>query len=292
MNCEIESLTLIFETDASEYFSMTYWSDNLRICGFLGRPKGNIPRPAILYNRGGSRKTGILSGPELVPYVEAGYIVAASQYRGNAGSEGNDEFGGSDVNDVLNLLALLLTFDTVDKERVAMVGISRGGMMSYIALKQLSLRNIEPIKAAATVGGISEVGQWLEDCKVMLPLCTSLIGSSPDESPVPYQLRSAVYWPELIAPPLLLQHGEADGKVSLQQSQHLFHLLSNKGKNVKIITYPGDDHALTANHGGLYAILNWFAEQGCAPNQKFFPEDHRQKVASVQCAWNSKYPRK
>ncbi len=122
---------MLFETEASVYFALTCWSDGLRVHGFLGRPKGDKTRPAIIYNRGGSRKTGILAGPELIPYVEAGYIVdTASQYRGNAGSEGKEEFGGSDVNDVLHLLALLNKQPYVDSERLGMVGISRGGMMT------------------------------------------------------------------------------------------------------------------------------------------------------------------
>jgi len=43
----------------------------------------------------------------MVPYVEAGYVTVGSQYRGGGGSEGTDAFGGADVEDVLNLVALL-----------------------------------------------------------------------------------------------------------------------------------------------------------------------------------------
>ena len=32
------------------------------------------------------------------------YVVVGSHYRGNKGSEGKEEFGGSDVNDVINLI--------------------------------------------------------------------------------------------------------------------------------------------------------------------------------------------
>ena len=43
----------------------------------------------------------------LSPFADWGYVVVASQYRGAAGSEGKDESGGADVNDVLNLFPLL-----------------------------------------------------------------------------------------------------------------------------------------------------------------------------------------
>jgi len=87
-NGAIESMTLITATENSEYYTLTYWSDGLRVTGFFGRPKGEGVYPAIIYNRGGCREYGALQGWEIVPLVEAGYVAVASQYRGNAGSEG------------------------------------------------------------------------------------------------------------------------------------------------------------------------------------------------------------
>ena len=43
-------------------------------------------------------------------------MVVASQYRGNAGGEGKEEFGGKDVNDVLNLLPLLESLPKADEK--------------------------------------------------------------------------------------------------------------------------------------------------------------------------------
>lgn len=90
--------------------------------GFLGHPKGNGLYPAIIYNRGGYGEYGVLEGWEVALFVEAGYVAVASQYRGNAGSEGKEQFGGRDVNDVLNLVPLLKQFPYVDPERIGMMG--------------------------------------------------------------------------------------------------------------------------------------------------------------------------
>ncbi len=50
------------------------------------------------------------------------------------GGEGREEFGGADVDDVLNLIPLLGSFPQADTSRIGMYGRSRGGMMTYIAL--------------------------------------------------------------------------------------------------------------------------------------------------------------
>ena len=55
-----------------------------------------------------------------------GYVVAASQYRGNLYSEGRDEYGGQDVDDILNLIAKVKKLSYVDRENIFMIGFSRG----------------------------------------------------------------------------------------------------------------------------------------------------------------------
>jgi uncharacterized protein (DUF952 family) len=52
----IVSMTLIHVTNSSEYYSITYMSDGLRVNGFLGRPRAEGVHPAIIYNRGGFRE--------------------------------------------------------------------------------------------------------------------------------------------------------------------------------------------------------------------------------------------
>jgi hypothetical protein len=39
-------------------------------------------------------------------------VVVASQYRGNGGGEGHEEFGGAEVHDILNLIPLAKSLGT------------------------------------------------------------------------------------------------------------------------------------------------------------------------------------
>src|SRR5205085_227048 len=65
--------------------------------------------PLIIYSRGGNREFGKLTAWSRLgfyTYVSNGFVVLASQYRGNDGGEGREEYGGADVRDVLNLIPL------------------------------------------------------------------------------------------------------------------------------------------------------------------------------------------
>lgn len=136
---------------------LVYSSDGHRVVAFLLRPRSTPGRrhPAIIYNRGGNRDFGALDLPSLLDLsglVEHGYVVVASQYRGVDGGDGQEEFGGADVDDVLNLLPLLGRQRDVDTTRIGMMGWSRGGMMTYLALART-----DRIVAAAVGAGLADL---------------------------------------------------------------------------------------------------------------------------------------
>jgi len=73
----------------------------------MAKPKETGNYPCVIYNRGGNRDFGGLlvahGAITLGKLAKEGYVVIASQYRGNGGSEGQEEFGGKDVNDLFIL---------------------------------------------------------------------------------------------------------------------------------------------------------------------------------------------
>ena len=87
---------------------ITYLSDGLKVKGYIAYPVNQSKKyPCIIWNRGGIANKGAIdsfTARGLFGQIASwGYVVLASQYRGNAGGEGKDEFGGEDVNDVINL---------------------------------------------------------------------------------------------------------------------------------------------------------------------------------------------
>ena len=121
-----------------DFFEITYLSNSKKIKGFVALPKNTkIKLPIIIYNRGGSKEFAKIDSEQLTGYIASlalgGFIVVASQYSGNGGSEGKDERGGVELEDVLVLREVASEVEHADTENVFMVGVSRGGMMAYLA---------------------------------------------------------------------------------------------------------------------------------------------------------------
>ena len=134
----------------------------MKINGFLVKPKKKGKYPCVIYNRGGNRSFGSLKiahgAIALGRIAKEGYVVIASQYRGNGRSEGKEEFGGKDVNDITILTEVLKEIEVADANKIGMYGWSRGGMMTYIALTKT-----DKIKAAVVGGAVSDNFSSIKD---------------------------------------------------------------------------------------------------------------------------------
>jgi len=238
-----------------------YWSDGLRVAGFLWKPKNvsGAPRPLVIYNRGGNRDFGAVSPWSwfgFLPFLEKGFVVLASQYRGNAGGEGREEFGGSDVHDVLNLLPLAKSLGYVDMNNIFLLGASRGGMMTYLALKEGM-----KVNAAATIGGLADVVASSKERPELAEHVYKELMPGYDTHPEEVmRQRSAVNWPERINVPLLILHGGADWRADpASQALALARRLQEQHKTYQLIIYAEDNHGLLFNRlDSEKRIIDWF----------------------------------
>lgn len=237
-----------------------YLSDNLEVVGFLVKPKNIDGKlPVIIYNRGGNRELGVTSdssaGKYFVKIASEGYVVLASQYRGNDGGEGREEFGGSDLNDVLNLIEIAKDLPYVNKEKIFMFGESRGGMMTYIAC-----RKSDDIKAAAVIGAPSDLIQvYNEREQQMKDVLSTLIGGTPEKKEEEYIKRSAYYWADEVNVPMLILHGSRDWRAQVSQAEKMGEKLKRYGKDYKLIIYPNEDHNISNKRTEIHdEIFKWF----------------------------------
>ena len=225
---------------------ITYLSDGLKVVGYLAEPRTPGPHPCVIFNRGGNREFGKLSDPQLLRFVvnmaSWGYVVAASQYRGNDGGEGQEEFGGADVNDVLNLLPVLAQLPTADTSRVGMVGGSRGGLMTYLALTRTTR-----IKAAVVLAGMADAFRSVAERPVMgTDVMAELIPGYATDPDSVLATRSPVRWAEGLCPttPILLLHGTADWRVSPLDALDMADALYAAKHPFRLLMLEGGDHGL------------------------------------------------
>jgi dipeptidyl aminopeptidase/acylaminoacyl peptidase len=229
-----------------ECLRIRYLSDGLQVVGFIWKPKrtAGLRLPLILFNRGGNRELG-----KLTPwyrfgfhyFLSQGFVVIASQYRGNDGGEGQEEFGGADVSDVLNLLTLARRLGYVDMKNVFLLGESRGGFMAWLALKHGL-----PANAAAVIGASADLVAFARQRPEVVDIALRRLIPDYDEERL--RERSALYWPDKLNAPLLIMQGGADWRVDIaSQTLPLVQKLQELRKTYELVIYAEDDHALSLN---------------------------------------------
>ena len=224
--------------------AITYMSDGLRITGMIAQPGGPGPFPAIIINRGGNREFGVLDAPTFASFaaefVQAGYVVVGSNYRGNGGGEGREEFGGADVDDVLALIPLLRAEPKVDGKRIGIYGSSRGGLMTYLALART-----DAFKAAVVESGLSDSFQIVKDRPAMeTGVYRELIPDFAKHRDEALRARSPVLWADKLprTTPILVLHGTADRRVAPQDAFAMSHALLDAKVPFRLVMFEGGDH--------------------------------------------------
>jgi dipeptidyl aminopeptidase/acylaminoacyl peptidase len=240
---------------------ITYMSDGLKVTAYLVYPVIERKHPCIIYNRGGNREFGSITKTKLAFMLAKishhGYIVIGSQYRGNDGGEGREEFGGKDVKDVLNLIPLLKKLENADGSKIGIFGWSRGGMMTYLALTKNS-----EFKAAVVGGGIADLSMMKNNRPDMEKFVYSELMPDYDESKDSLLFeRSAVNHVKKFPKetPILLLHGTADWRVKPVQSIRLAELFLKERIPFRLVLFEGGDHGLTEfSYEVDNMIINWF----------------------------------
>ncbi len=243
---------------------ITYRSDGLRIKGYVAYPKEAGRYPVILWNRGGLDDRGALDNLTahliLSSTAQWGYVVIGSEYRGNMGSEGVEDWGGKDADDALNLLNFASEFDRADTSRTAIEGASRGGMTTYRILAR-----DHRFRCAVIHAGIADLFGMIEAREEFARFIDKLFGDlPPEERTRALAQRSALYLADRFSKtcPILLLHGTADRTVPRSQSELLAKELERLEIPHELVLLEGGGHV--ALKDGSYREIDrhrkqWFA---------------------------------
>lgn len=241
---------------------ITYLSDGLKVTGYIAYPKDDTQKyPCIIWCRGGIGNAGAIDKfaargiyGQLASW---GYCVLASQYRGNDGGEGHDDFGGDDVNDVLNLIRLADEIPQANKDVWGIEGWSRGGMMTYLTLTRTNI-----FKAAIVLGGIANLRCNSDESKFMRELYEHTLGRyDQEEFKINCNSRSIINFPEKLSKttPMLIIHGNADNRVLPHDSLDLSYKLLDLKIPYRLVMLEGGDHFLKSHRKEVDEMRkNWF----------------------------------
>mgnify|MGYP006296534701 FL=1 len=247
-----------------------YESDGLLVEGVMLRPRSDAAEnrrlPVVVYNRGGNPRSGLLVyghiHSKMMPLAELGYIVIASQYRGGRAWSNSvsavaelDQFGGDDVHDVKNLMPIINGMPDADSGRIAMYGASRGGMMSYLAA-----RDMPQLKALIVEAGVADLEASLTQRPEMENVFVKLIPNYATEKSRQLRARSVLHWLDELPGglPILLLHGDQDARAEVEQSLLLAKALAARDQPHRLVVYPGADHGLQPHRAAADAeIAAW-----------------------------------
>ena len=239
---------------------LRYISGELEVVAYLYRARvsDGASAPTVIYNRGGWVSPG---NPHTLlttfnRLAEAGFTVIAPYLRGSAGAEGHDALGGADLGDIRVAIELGLEMGLVDPDRIYMYGESRGGMMTYFAL-----RDDFPIRAAAVFGATANLEQlYLENKDLYDPILKVIWPDVETRWEEIVEQRSATAWADSLTDvPLLIMHGAQDGSVAVHHAIDLFELLLPLEAEVDLWIAAGEGHRIAGRAEERDArAIRWF----------------------------------
>jgi len=240
----------------------SYDSDQQQVDAWALWPKQPGRYPVIIYNRGGSAAFGRLELldvlRQLSPLADQGFLVLASQYRGSRPGESQDEFGGADLTDIHRLITLAQQHPQADPNQIFMYGVSRGGLMTLLAAKQLA-----PLKAIAVTAAPTDLPAELKRRPEFELIFRSRIPDYLQHREQALQQRSAWYWYQQLPAnlPILFMQGELDDRVSPALSQRFVEQLTRLQRPVKYVELAGADHLLTRHkEQERQLVVDWFRQ--------------------------------
>lgn len=243
------------------YYVFTYPSDGLTIKAFVSIPVGVTNPPLIVLVRGGNREFGIPHPGQLSAYP--GYALVATTNRGGV-SDGKDEFGGNDVNDLKNLIDYLPTLEqkvhvTFHPDKTYMVGASRGGMQLFLALGRYPELQ-QKIKKVASISGLLNMKFAIDERKDFRDMLTQF-GYQPGKKGEAWiAKRQPLNYVNKLSKdlPIMIAQGSADTRVCVREGYDMLEALHKNGNTVTYVEIEGGDHVLNNTTDFLKLLINWF----------------------------------
>ncbi|MCD4675795.1 MAG: prolyl oligopeptidase family serine peptidase [Desulfobacula sp.] len=223
---------VLFGASYGDCRTVTYSKGKFTLKGQLCRPKGDGPFPGVVYNHGGLG-TIIGGAPEETckALKKSGFVGFSPIRRPTKPLKGH-------MDDVMAAVSYLKSLKYVDKDRIGIMGFSRGGMLTYQAATRQNAFKAVVIMATA----MGRDGRGLNPA-----MATN------------------------ISAPVLLLVAKNDtgsrktmGMNTVKGTKKLYNVLKEAEKDVELIIYPphgNDGHSLFFSVGNYWEDIEAFLKQ-------------------------------
>ena len=241
-----------YANDAYTRYDVSYRSDALTVSGVLIRPRGEGPFPGIVLNHGYIEPSVYVTGQGLMreqdALARAGFMVLHTDYRGHAASDpASDEARETRLGytrDTMNAVASLKRLDAVDPERVALLGRSMGGGVTYNALvAKPGFVRAAVVFAPVSSDFVDNLRRWTVPERPAAAAAFFRRHGTPKQEPDFYRGLSARTYFDRISEPVMIHHGTSDDSCPIAWSRTTLRLLRRAGVDSRLHVYQGEQHA-------------------------------------------------
>ncbi len=242
----------VLANEAYTRHEVTYPSGDITVSGVLLRPRGRGPFPAVVLNHGYIEPSIYVTGQGLMReqdyLARAGFVVLHTDYRGHAGSDASPQQSRETrlgyTRDTINAVQSVKKEPYVDPDRVAMLGRSMGGGVTYNALVvKPGLVRAAVVFAPVSSDFVDNFNRWTVAERPEAAAVTYGRYGTPAQQPEFYQGLSARTYFDRITEPLLIHHGTLDESCPVAWSRTTQRLLRRAGVDSRLEIYRGEHHA-------------------------------------------------
>ncbi len=250
----------------------------MEIEGLLVKPVGYKPGkryPLVTYLHGGPMAVITYSfapqfaGPYPIQaepysvklYAGQGFAVFMPNFRGTSGygerfrKAAVKEIGYGDYDEIMSGIDYLINAGIADSNKLGIMGASYGGYMTFWMVTQTNR-----FKAACAGAGISNWVSFYGQTDIP-EYCETYLGGVPWKNRKEYHRHSPIYYIENVETPTLIQHGEEDFRVPLDQAKEFYLALKKRNIPVEFAVYKGQSHVIMKPRSQkeyMVRNLDWF----------------------------------
>ena len=240
-------------TAAYQQYIATFDGDGLTISGRLLVPRGSGPFPAVVLAHGYADPAVYDNTTQMSRerdyLARQGYVVLLVDYRNHAGSS-KDPDADSNLRlgyavDVINAAKALQQDPKVIPDRIALMGRSMGGGVTYAALVAApGLFKAAIAYAPVSSNTVDNFEKWTRPDRETAARVVATLGEPATNTDAWAKTSPRTYF-ERITEPVMIHQGTADLSCPIVWAQASVEALKAAGKSVEYFTYAGQPHVFT-----------------------------------------------